>query len=269
MLEPGGAAAFTVWDVPSRGRWLGVLVDAIEDVGVSAPADVPAGPPFFRFADENELTDAHHRRGLGRRRRWTRSSFRCTSASADELWDGLIEGAVRMRASCSVRATTCSVRSEPGSTSCSTTTPPATASRCRSRSSSARGGSRDRPRAPRRRRAGGRLDPELHRLRGGDGGVVRRPVRGARARRAVAAGRGGARERARDARRHGRRADADVQRPHGHVVLRPRALAGRDPRLPAGGVRARGADLRARDLEHEGRARRLPRGGAGARRRRR
>ena len=138
---------------------------------------------------------------------------------------------------------------------------------CGCRRSSARGGSRDRPRAPRRRRAGGRLDPELHGLRGGDGGVVRRPVRGARARRAVAAGRGGARERARDPRRHRRRPDADVQRAHGHVVLGPRALARRDPRLPAGGVRARGADLRARDLEHEGRARRLPRGGAGARRR--
>ena len=81
VLEPGGAAAFTVWDVPSRGRWLGVLVDAIEDVGVSAPADVPAGPPFFRFADE----DGAHRRSSPARvwltRRWTRSSFPCTSAA--------------------------------------------------------------------------------------------------------------------------------------------------------------------------------------------
>ena len=97
VLEPGGAAAFTVWDVPSRGRWLGVLVDAIDDVGVSAPAGVPAGPPFFRFADEAELTTLITGSGL------TDAAVRTVEVplrvdSADELWDGLIEGAVRMRA---------------------------------------------------------------------------------------------------------------------------------------------------------------------------
>ena len=49
----------------------------------------------------------------------------------------------------------------------------------------------------------------------------------------VAAGRGGPRERPRHVAGLGRRADADVQRPHGHLVLGPRAVAGRDPRLPA------------------------------------
>jgi SAM-dependent methyltransferase len=97
VLEPGGAAAFTVWDVPSRGRWLGVLVDAIEDVGVSAPADVPAGPPFFRFADEKELTTLITGAGLADPAVDT-VEFPLHVGSADELWDGLIEGAVRMRA---------------------------------------------------------------------------------------------------------------------------------------------------------------------------
>ena len=97
VLEPGGAAAFTVWDVPSRGRWLGVLVDAIEDVGVSAPTDVPAGPPFFRFADENELTTLITGAGLADPAVDT-VEFPLHVGSADELWDGLIEGAVRMRA---------------------------------------------------------------------------------------------------------------------------------------------------------------------------
>ena len=97
VLEPGGAAAFTVWDVPSRGRWLGVLFDAIEDIGVSAPADVPAGPPFFRFADEAELTTLIAGSGL------TDAAVRTVEFplhvdSSDELWDGLIDGAVRMRA---------------------------------------------------------------------------------------------------------------------------------------------------------------------------
>ena len=81
---------------------------------------------------------------------------------------------------------------------------------------------------------------------------------------AVAAGRGRPRERARDVGRRGRRQVAHVQRAHGHVVLGPRAVAARRPRLPAGGVRAGRAALRPRHLEHEGRARVLRRGGARA-----
>ena len=87
VLEPGGAAAFTVWDVPSRGRWLGVLADAIEEVGVSAPADVPAGPPFFRFADEAELTQLITGAGLAEPAVET-VEFPLHVDSADELWTG-------------------------------------------------------------------------------------------------------------------------------------------------------------------------------------
>ena len=97
VLEPGGAVAFTVWDVPARGRWLGVLVDAIDEVGISAPAAVPAGPPFFRFADDGELTQLLA--GAGLADPVVRNvEFQLVVGSADELWDGLIEGAVRMRA---------------------------------------------------------------------------------------------------------------------------------------------------------------------------
>jgi SAM-dependent methyltransferase len=96
VLESDGVVAFTVWDVPSRGRWLGVLVDAIEEVGVSA-ADVPAGPPFFRFADDAELTQLITGAGLTDPETHT-VEFPLQVGSADELWDGLIEGAVRMRA---------------------------------------------------------------------------------------------------------------------------------------------------------------------------
>ena len=74
-----------------------MLVDAIEDVGVSAPADVPAGPPFFRFADEAQLTQLITGAGLADPAVGT-VEFPLQISSADELWDGLIEGAVRMRA---------------------------------------------------------------------------------------------------------------------------------------------------------------------------
>ena len=70
------------------------------------------------------------------------------------------------------------------------------------------------------------------------------------------------RERARHVGGERRRQDADVQRPHGHLVLGARAVAARRAGLPAAGVRARRAALRARHLEHEGRARLLRRGGA-------
>jgi hypothetical protein len=81
----------------TEGRWLGVLVDAIEDVGVSAPADVPAGPPFFRFADDAELTQLLTGAGLADPAVET-VEFPLEVRTADELWDGLIAGAVRMRA---------------------------------------------------------------------------------------------------------------------------------------------------------------------------
>ena len=96
VLRPGGRAAFTVWDVPSRGRWLGVLLDAIGDAGATPPADVPPGPPLFRFADEDELSRLLEDAGLGDVRVET-IDFALQLESADELWDGLVEGTVRVR----------------------------------------------------------------------------------------------------------------------------------------------------------------------------
>ena len=96
VLRPGGRAAFTVWDVPSRGRWLGVLLDAIGDAGATPPADVPPGPPLFRFADEDELSGLLEDAGLSDVRVET-IDFALQLESADELWDGLVEGTVRVR----------------------------------------------------------------------------------------------------------------------------------------------------------------------------
>ena len=58
---------------------------------------------------------------------------------------------------------------------------------------------------------------------------------------------------------------AHVQRAHGHVVLGPGAVARARARLPAERVRRGRTAVRARDLEHEGRARLLRRGVARAR----
>ncbi len=96
VLKPGGRAAFTVWDVPSRGRWLGVLLDAIADVGAQPPADVPPGPPLFRFADDVEFARLLGDAGLADAAVDTIDSILALE-SADELWGGLVAGTVRVR----------------------------------------------------------------------------------------------------------------------------------------------------------------------------
>lgn len=96
VLAPEGRAAFSVWDEPSQGRWLGVVFDAVAAAGAPTPADMPPGPPIFRFADDREfarlLTDA----GLADAAVET-VEFPLHLASADELWNGLVDGSVRVR----------------------------------------------------------------------------------------------------------------------------------------------------------------------------
>jgi SAM-dependent methyltransferase len=54
-LLPGGRIAFSWWDDPSRQRIQGVFRDAIAEVGVSMPADVPPGHNVYRFSNTGEL----------------------------------------------------------------------------------------------------------------------------------------------------------------------------------------------------------------------
>jgi ubiquinone/menaquinone biosynthesis C-methylase UbiE len=43
VLRPEGRAAFTVWDVPARGRWIGIFFESFMAAGARPPEDVPAG----------------------------------------------------------------------------------------------------------------------------------------------------------------------------------------------------------------------------------
>ena len=96
VLSPGGRVAFTVWDEPTRGRWLGLLLDAVADVGAAPPADIPPGPPIFRFADDVEFSRLLSNAGLEDASVET-IDFSLQIRSADELWDGLVGGTVRVR----------------------------------------------------------------------------------------------------------------------------------------------------------------------------
>jgi SAM-dependent methyltransferase len=95
VLAPGGAAALTVWDAPERGRWLGVLLDAVAEAGAEPPADVPPGPPLFRFADDGEFEALLSGSGL-EDVTVEAIDFTLWIESRAELWDGLVEGTVRI-----------------------------------------------------------------------------------------------------------------------------------------------------------------------------
>ena len=54
-LSPGGRIAFSWWDDPSRQRIQGIFREAIAEIGVSAPLDVPQGHNVFRFSNSDEF----------------------------------------------------------------------------------------------------------------------------------------------------------------------------------------------------------------------
>jgi ubiquinone/menaquinone biosynthesis C-methylase UbiE len=56
VLRRGGRCAFTTWESPALNRALGVFYEAVERAGVEAPADLPTGPPMFRYGDHEAFS---------------------------------------------------------------------------------------------------------------------------------------------------------------------------------------------------------------------
>ena len=98
VLVPGGRVALTVWDVPERARFIGVLLEAVASATAGgAPPDIPVGPPFFRFSEEAEFMRLLADAGLEGIRIDT-VAFSLHAASANALWHGLLGGTVRAAA---------------------------------------------------------------------------------------------------------------------------------------------------------------------------
>jgi len=97
VLGDGGTLALTTWDMPERMRLLAVFLDAFAEAGATPPDDLPAGPPFFRFAVDDEFKDLLLGAGLDRVEVKT-IGFSHDVASADELWNGMLTGTVRTSA---------------------------------------------------------------------------------------------------------------------------------------------------------------------------
>lgn len=97
VLRPGGAVALSTWDVPERVPMLRAITSAIAEVGPQPPPDLPAGPPFFRYAQDAAV------RGLLADAGFTnvaveRVAFVREAASIEDVWAGLIDGTVRTSA---------------------------------------------------------------------------------------------------------------------------------------------------------------------------
>lgn len=53
VVRVGGACAFAWWDLPAKNKMHGVLLAALEEVNAKPPADLPSGPPMFRYSEDD------------------------------------------------------------------------------------------------------------------------------------------------------------------------------------------------------------------------
>jgi SAM-dependent methyltransferase len=56
VLASGGRLAVSWWNGPMHSRINGAFLDALAIVGAPPPADVPPGPPIFRFSSDAALS---------------------------------------------------------------------------------------------------------------------------------------------------------------------------------------------------------------------
>jgi len=92
----GARIALTTWDDPRQSRHLGIIRDAIADVAPEAPAGIPAGPDFFRYADNATFASLLTGAGLSDVRVDT-IHFEHRFASFGDLWRTLVDATVRTR----------------------------------------------------------------------------------------------------------------------------------------------------------------------------
>jgi ubiquinone/menaquinone biosynthesis C-methylase UbiE len=97
VLAPGGRVAMTVWGPPDRARVLGVFPEAMRAASAPVPAQIPAGPDFFRFASDHEFARLLDRAGFADPQVRT-IDFTHRIPDAAHLWDGILDGTVRTRA---------------------------------------------------------------------------------------------------------------------------------------------------------------------------
>ncbi len=94
VVVPGGRIALSAWDVSEHNRFLGVMVDALRECGVTASPEAVAGPDPYRFADDDEFRELL--RGAGLEDVEVRSvSLTHLVPDTEDLWAGMLGGSVR------------------------------------------------------------------------------------------------------------------------------------------------------------------------------
>ena len=53
VVVPGGRVALSTWDVPERSPLFSALLGAVADAEASTPSEVPHGPSFFQFGEDD------------------------------------------------------------------------------------------------------------------------------------------------------------------------------------------------------------------------
>lgn len=97
VLAPGAALALAWWDLPARNRLQGVLLEAVQEAGAKAPAELPVGPPMFRYSEDEAFSALLASAGLGHVH-VARHGFTYRIANADLLWDGAMGSLARTSA---------------------------------------------------------------------------------------------------------------------------------------------------------------------------
>lgn len=97
VLKPGGRVALTVWDEAAQMPLLGAVAAALEACGARPPDDIPVGPSFFRFSNDDEFRALLEAGGLDQ---VTVETLRFTHriSDPDAAWAGIVGGTVRTSA---------------------------------------------------------------------------------------------------------------------------------------------------------------------------
>lgn len=95
VLAPAGRLALATWDVPANARLFGLFLESVAEAGAAPPADLPAGPDVFRFADDAAFIALLA--GVGLEEVEVSSiAFEHEVPTFDEYWRALQNGTVRM-----------------------------------------------------------------------------------------------------------------------------------------------------------------------------
>lgn len=95
VLKPGGRFAFTVWDAPRAGTGFGIILSLIETLGVAV--SLPPAPPYFRFADADEVLSCLEQAGFVDIQTTTVAQH-WHHVDPDHLYEAFAQGAVRATA---------------------------------------------------------------------------------------------------------------------------------------------------------------------------